>query len=421
MRSTKSRISAVFAAILAVAGIAAAAWAFRSVQPAETPGNGCGAGRGLGSIAYLRAGALHVADLSTCRDRMLMRDARPPVRWSPDGRWIAFGDGRMVRANGAAARRPLGSAVASWAWSPAGDLAGVTNPGGVLVGGPGRPVRRLLPDGWGAGHVAFDPTGRFLAVDRRVQSGLRFLHQELDVIDVRTGRARVVYRPANSVVAPPELAGWSPDGGWILFWSDTFGSASLAADGLPLEAVPARGGPAVRVAGSMLPFSDFLSPCGSGEVIAAGGGRYVTRGKAVRLVTSPGAPVRRLSGDSSRSWFWPACPADGSEIAATSTANHEEHRFDAADRSIWLLSGGSATRLIGTGGDSVSDEYPQWSAGGRFLLFVRHATRTNAPAELMLARVRGRSARVVRRVATLSPSLGYYGRDDWAAVTDWHR
>ena len=35
MRSTKSRISAVFAAILAVAGIAVAAWAFRSVRPAE--------------------------------------------------------------------------------------------------------------------------------------------------------------------------------------------------------------------------------------------------------------------------------------------------------------------------------------------------------------------------------------------------
>src|SRR5207253_10802569 len=135
MRSTKSRISAVFAAILAVAGIAAAAWAFRGVRPAESGANSCGPARGLGSVAYLRAGALHVADLSTCRDRVLVRDAGPPVRWSPDGRWIAFGDGRMVRAAGGAARRPLGTAMASWAWSPTGDFAGVTRAGGVLAGG----------------------------------------------------------------------------------------------------------------------------------------------------------------------------------------------------------------------------------------------------------------------------------------------
>ena len=105
----------------------------------------------------------------------------------------------------------------------------------------------------------------------------------------------------------------------------------------------------------------------------------------------------------------------------TSTKSTHESRFDSADRSIWLLAGGTASRLVGRAGDGVSDEYPRWSSDGRFLLFVRHATRAGSPAALVLARVRGRTAHVLGTVARLSPQLGYYGHDDWAAVSDWHR
>src|SRR5205807_9082293 len=138
-------------------------------------------------------------------------------------------------------------------------------------------------------------------------------------------------------------------------------------------------------------------------------------------VASPAAVrTRRLTRGSSRSWFWPACSTDGSRVAVTSTKNTHEPRFDSADRSIWLLAGGTASRLVGRAGDRVSDEYPRWSSDGRFLLFVRHATRAGAPARLVLPRVRGLTAHVVGTVARLSPQLGYYGHDDWAAVSDWH-
>src|SRR5207302_7806486 len=168
MRSTKSRISAAFAAILAVAGIAAAAWAFHGVRARPEAGGGCAGRRGLGSIAYLRAGRLHVADLSACTDRVLARSASAPVGWSADGRYIAFGSGALASARGGSVGHPFGGGVRTWAWSSTGDvLAGVTGKGGVLLGGPGRRTRRMLPDGWGAGAVAFDPTGRLLAADRR--------------------------------------------------------------------------------------------------------------------------------------------------------------------------------------------------------------------------------------------------------------
>ena len=106
----------------------------------------------------------------------------------------------------------------------------------------------------------------------------------------------------------------------------------------------------------------------------------------------------------------------------TSTRSTEERRFDALERSIWVSAAGSdPVRLIGHDGDGLSDEFPRWSADGEYLLFVRHAARPQARAQLVLARVRGHAAHVLGPVAKLSPQLGYYGHDDWAAVSDWYR
>jgi hypothetical protein len=72
-------------------------------------------------------GGLRVLDLRTCRVRVLVhRRVQPPVRWSHDGRWLAFGEEAVVSANGGRVVRPDGY-VRIWAWSPKTDvLAGVT-------------------------------------------------------------------------------------------------------------------------------------------------------------------------------------------------------------------------------------------------------------------------------------------------------
>jgi Tol biopolymer transport system component len=223
------------------------------------------------------------------------------------------------------------------------------------------------------------------------------------------------------MVAPPKLQGWSADGSWILFWPDFERSASLAADGLPLEAVSATGGRPVPIATTLV-HDDFVTWCGSRMVVAAGGGRSVTAGKHIVGASPSGWSPSRIGDDRSRSWFWPACSSDGSSIAVTSTKNAEERRFDSADRSIWLVAPGARSRrLIGTEGDGVSDEFPRWSGDGRWILFVRHASRADARARLVLARVVDGRARVVRVVARLAPQVGYYGYHDWAAVSDWRR
>jgi hypothetical protein len=375
-------------------------------------------GAGLGSVAYVRSGALHVVDLATCMDRVLVASgARPPVTFSTSGGWIAFGRGSVVSVDGGPVVRSLGVPAISWEWSPTTDvLAGVTPKGGVVIGGPHRPPRGLYPNGSGIVAVRFSPRGHRLAVDVEGRS--------IAVASVSGAAGHTAYRIPPDQLAEVEMAGWSPDGRWVLYWRNAERSASLAADGLPLEAVPAAGGDPgdpVPVVDSMLVYSDFLTSCGDTVVAAAGADRYVTAGKRlVRLGPPRWKPVD-LSNDPSRSWFWPACSPDGRWVAATATPNGEERRFGLADRTIWLVAADGSSRrlLVGTEGDRVADEAPRWSRDGRWLLFVRRERRSHAEGTLELARVEGEHASVVGGVATLPAGVGYYGHYGWLAASDW--
>jgi hypothetical protein len=115
----------------------------------------------LGDVAWIRAGSPEVIDLGTCRQAALVgTGAAPPVRFSHDGRWLAFGDGRVVPSAGGAVQLPFGSPVKTWEWSPTADvLAGVTETGGVLIAGPGRGPNALLPGGSGVATWPSRPTG----------------------------------------------------------------------------------------------------------------------------------------------------------------------------------------------------------------------------------------------------------------------
>src|SRR6266540_4808565 len=186
-----------------------------SASPTTTPrcaSARAAAGSRLGVLAWVQDGKLQAFDLDACHTRTLVAsDAAPPVRFSHDGRWVAFGDGSVVAANGGDVLHPIGGA-AVWRWSPADDvLAGVTAQGGVQVGGPDQAAKSLLPEGAGAGHLAFSPDGARLAVD--VGGG------RVDVLDVSSGASQTVYRVSSGSKASPEVAGWSPDGKWVLFWS----------------------------------------------------------------------------------------------------------------------------------------------------------------------------------------------------------
>ena len=400
----------------------------RLAQDAACPGLPAGE---LGSVAYVRSGALRVVDVGSCTRHLLVtKGAHAPVRWSPDGRWIAFRSAAVIAAGGGEVLHPLGNQVPQWdwEWSPASDeIAAVDAGGGVVIGGPGMGARQLLPDGWGATSLAFDPSGTRLAVARFLTSGkppnYRVVDQGVWIVNVATGVAEEVNRTPNGQLATPIMAGWSPSGGWVLFWSDFQNSASIAADGLPLEAVPAEGGPTVTIA-STLVFLDFLSACGSGLVVTDGGDRYVNVGKRLISVDPTSWGFVELTHDPSRGWFWPACSPNARWVAATAAPSVYPKRFGQDPRSIWLIAADGSGGLRLTDTTDGADELPRWSPDGRYVLFVRRGLSWQAAGSLYLAQIdptSGRKASLFGPIARLGPGGGYYGHSVWSETTDWYR
>jgi dipeptidyl aminopeptidase/acylaminoacyl peptidase len=391
-------------------------------RPAATCASGASA-----LAAYVRSGSLRSADLATCSVRLLVRSGvEPPVRFSHDGRWIAFGPApAVVVAAGGAVSRPLGPPAGDgrwlpWAWSPRADvLARVAPDGGVVVGGPGRAPRRLLPAGWDARTLAFDPSGMRLAVSRPYSPfGKLAAHQEIWVLDVVTGARRLVYRLPRGL-APPELAWWSPDGRRIFFWPDVQNSSSLRADGMPLRWLPATGGRTSKLAWTLV-YADYGSWCRRRLVVAAGAWRLATWGKRLVVASPPSFRPRDLSRDRSRSWVSPAClPAGDAVVAAAGSASQNLVRPGRERRALWLLRlDGRSRRQLTRPPAGFTDEAPRVGADGGTILFVRTSGRP--PFRGTLEALRPWWPRP-RPIAGLGPGQSYYGHYGWSDVLDVSR
>lgn len=378
-----------------------------------------------GAVAYVADGRLHVMELASGRDRVLVhRPEAPvggPVAFSPDGRWIAFGHGLVVASAGGEVCSPLrrrGSPgkgrtpCSSWRWLPGRNvLIGQTRRGRLIEARTGGRRRRLPIR---AGTWAVDPSGRYVAY--AVFGAPRI--QQIRVYDLVSGTRRVIYQTAAHRIAPPLVAEWSPDGAWVLFWPDIQNSASLAADGLPLRAVSTNSGRRIRIAPVMLAYERFLTWCGDDLVAAVGGDRYVTHRKRLVLATRPVWGTRALTPDRSRSFYEPVCSPDGARVAVVSTRSGWEPRFDVWDRSLWIVSfdDRSPKRLLSTRGFSY--ENPIWSGDGRSALVVRRRSKPRAGASLCLASVNRPGT--CSKVADLGRvGFGYYGINGYGV--DWYQ
>ncbi len=366
----------------------------------------------LGSVAWVDGGALHLLDLDTCSERTLVpTGADPTVRFSHDGTWVAFGDGSIVPSDGGDVQRPVGK-LTSWRWSPTDDvLAGVTAKGGVVVGGPDDPRRVLVKDGSGATHVMFGPDGRSLETDL---GGDR-----VAIIDVVDGAATTVYRVSPGTKAPPQVAGWSPDGRWVLFFSRFAGRTSV-----PLNTVPSDGGDWVNVFDPVLPYDDFLSWCGRQLALSGGGDRSPSEGNQILVSGPPDWRYHNLSNDFTRSWIWPACSPNGKWIAATATPNSAETPPGRGIRALWLLAADGSHRARLTGPGNFAYEVPRWSGDGRFLLVVKRGLDPSSPGALLLFKVdpaTGKATHAPGPVARIGSAPGTDGHTDWSNTSDWYR
>lgn len=282
-----------------------------------------------GSFAYIAGHALHVLDLPTCRDRVVVaRGASGPVRISHDARFVAFGNASIVRVRGGHVSTPFGAAGASgWVWSPKVDvLAGLTARGGVVVAGPGSPPVRVVPDDWAATSVLWSPRGDALVIGRS-RFPRRPLHQEIWLWFPRTHDLQLV-AGAFRGIQTPQLATVSRDADWVFWWPRFQNSSSLAADGMPLESKRIAGGArGPRIVRSMLLYPDFITWCRRQLVVAAGGDRYATHGKRLVVARAPLWQPRDLSGQPTRSWASPSCSPGGRLVAAAAGPDFFEARF----------------------------------------------------------------------------------------------
>jgi hypothetical protein len=362
-------------------------------------------GARLGRVVYLHEGSLHLLDLVTCRDRVLATQARPPVRFSPDGSRIAFGAGATVATSGGPVRRP--PATRSWVWAPRGHaLAVVTPRGGVAVGS-----RKVLPDGWGAIGLTSGRDGSLFVTRARGRGS---------EIWALLGPVRTPNQVAAFDRAAPELAAVSAE--WVVFWLRSGRSNSIAADGLPLRVKRlATGVVGGRIVDASLLHPDYVAWCGGNLLVVAGGGRYATEGKHVRIATPPTWQSRDLSRDATRSWVSPTCSPDRRWIAAAAGPNRIEARFGQESRSIWrLFTGRAMRRQITFPPAGRSDEAPRWSRDGHYVLFVRSGpTRDDATALGSIYLTPAGGGKAIGPFARLGRTGNYYGHYGWPDLLDW--
>jgi len=416
----------IAAAVVAVAACVSAAGA-AATAPRCPPGD-------LGTVAFVRGGALELLDLHGCATRTLVaaKVQRFGIQFSHDGRWVAFSGG-FVSARGGPVHRVAGAGD----WSPAADVLAIgTSKGGLELVGAGGRTRPLLPDGWGVHTDVFSPDGKTLAVSRSLYEGpsspWRTWHQEIWLIDVATGRRRELFHLGPKQVAPAVLQGFSPDGRWLLFWEDSYNSASLAADGLPFLAVRVTGGRPVTIAPYQLGKSTFLAWCGGSLVyVIDHGGREVTEGDGIAITSPPAWRSKTiLPAGGKTSWNSVACPTaaaaakGGGGLAIAGGPTNGDSPFGQEHRSLWLVSptpGAKPSRLSQTvAPKGQTDELPMWSRDGRWLLFVRTKPGglSGRGSLYALDPFGGNLVGPIADVGTTGNSYGSYG---WAGQIGWRR
>ena len=400
--------------------------------------------RRLGLIAFVARGRLELIDLARCRVSVRRARGAGEVRFSPDGRWVAYGglaSGGLATANpsgptvisvgGGAPRAPLGAGVLSWTWGPSGAvLYGITSDGALVSATPDGSRRVVaadvvpISDDYYGEPLTLSPDGQLAAVDRsRCGSGAV---GELDTVDVHTGALTVaVRRPGESYT----FAGWSPDGRWLLFWVANQCSGSLAADGWPLDAVPAAGGAPVRVMPHMLLYDDFLTWCGSDLIAASGPDRQSNQDSKLVSAALHGWRRRTIEPAGALSWVSPACAPGGRRLVAAAGPNSGMARFGIEHRSIWLLRAGTGARvrkLSAPPASDLSDEAPRFSRDGRWVMFVRSRVLAGSgfgdqsQDTIELVRTSGAGG-AVPIVSFTSEDVSYYDHFDWPYEVDWYQ
>jgi dipeptidyl aminopeptidase/acylaminoacyl peptidase len=348
--------------------------------------------------------------------------------WSHDGNWLAVQVRRtkhgkpvgppvvwLVNPTGTAIRRlsPAGYKPSSVSWSPTGDQlamvltrhhrdrAEVVN---VFA------HRTTVAKAKRIAGVAWSPKGTSLALSRNAFKHHRWTSR-LQTVASTGGHAHLVKRAKNTVL---KVAGWWPDGRGVLAWNDFNGSASLAADGLPLVEFAVKSGHRRVLSKSVLQYQGWLSTSKRLNRVAfiAGGNRRLTSGHK-HVVVCTTKRCHSIAQPRKRVTFDPAYSAAGRLAVVRDRALRATHgfgpKFAAAVANSGTIDVVGKHGVAAVKGAGAGATQPVWGRDGS-LMFVRKGS---------LWLIAPGSSKAVRLFGPLQLPSDYFGFVPWLASFAW--
>jgi hypothetical protein len=391
-------VSSVIVGTCAAGGAAQAATAADGV-PAE--------------VAVVHGGALSVVDEVTGRSVVVARgpydgELGPAISmpaFSADGSWVAYletsGSGStslhvVSRSGGHAIAVPGAQA---YAWSPARDELAVALPSSVkLISAAGKVLRSWAVAGvW---SESFSPSGSTIAAGARPSTAAV---GSLVLLPAGSSTPRTILSRASYCQEP---AGWTADGTRVLSWQDADCSASIAADGLTLYAVPVAGGRPVSL-GTTLTYAPWVLPVSGTRVLVNGGGdRIVADHKVPRSCDAVTGACTAFPLPDGTTTLDPALAGSAHELFEVRVPQSVRAGDSVPRGTLWAgsLSGslsGGGEHEITAAGTGVADPVP--SADASMVTFVRMSSATTATVDVLDTRT--------GQVRVLAPvdDADYYG------------
>jgi hypothetical protein len=206
----------------------------------------------------------------------------------------------------------------------------------------------------------------------------------------------------EGVPGPIVRIGLSPDRRWALYAIDPMGSASIAADGLPVRAIRVTGGRSYPVA-SGLWADDYRAWCGGRLVVTAGLDRIATHNKRLIVTGPPGWKPHRVVSRPRMSFGSLVCDGSNGIVVQGQPSNTDANFFHTHWSLYRVGLDGSMSRLTSPPAGHA-DESPKVAGG--VVYFVRS---THGNGELYALQ----NGKVVGPLLSLGYSLGYYGHQAW--------
>lgn len=309
--------------------------------------------------------------------------------WSADGKWLAFLVGKpgadgtvsggtlwIAGAEGQGARAVLRTS-GPFEWSPKADLVAALSGAALVAVRPGQAEHAIWED---PGFARPPSLGAEWEIDRgqrdqpRRQEAVRRQRHRHHRVGQRGGaEQRRALRHGRA--AHRRLVGQRERGAGLV---RAGGSASRAADGLPLVAYGFGGGPYDVTLATTLPSPSFVVPGpGSGVTLVTGGNRYLWHGKTITSVTTAGTRGPGMGAEPAPVNLDPAWAPGASAIAFVHASSKPPSGTGQAALKAWYATRQLWYEFAADGkpfpvkGAGTGIAAPQWSTTGQYILYVR--------------------------------------------------